>query len=159
MCALNRSSSRRLCHRFFGRLAVLPGQPRCIPPAGVDLPDRRHGSPRCARSPSWAEHRPVPRGGTPMAGRVVGCEPGRPSDCGRQIGCSGGGSVRQLTAGLPGPIIGCTSLEDEVAAGLEYQDLHLRLISISATANTAIRFAVMGAADNSPRFLEPRAGR
>ncbi len=47
-----------------------------------------------------------------------------------------------IAARLPGPIIRHTNLEDEVAADLEYQDLHRPLISISATAYTAIRFAV-----------------
>jgi MFS family permease len=35
-----------------------------------------------------------------------------------------------------------SDLEEEIAADLEYQDLHRPLISISATAYTAIRFAV-----------------
>ena len=47
-----------------------------------------------------------------------------------------------IASRLPGPIIRHTNLEDEVAADLEYQDLHRPLISISATAYTAIRFAV-----------------
>jgi MFS family permease len=47
-----------------------------------------------------------------------------------------------IAARLPEPIARHTDLEEEVAADLEYQDLHRPLISVSATAYTAIRFAV-----------------
>jgi len=47
-----------------------------------------------------------------------------------------------IAARLPGPFHRYTNLEEDVAADLEYQDLHRPLISISATAYTAIRFAV-----------------
>ncbi len=47
-----------------------------------------------------------------------------------------------IASRLPGPIVRHSDLEEEIAADLEYQDLHRPLISISATAYTAIRFAV-----------------
>ncbi len=47
-----------------------------------------------------------------------------------------------IAARLPRPIARHSDLEEEVEADLEYQDVHRPLISISATAYTAIRFAV-----------------